>query len=123
MSWDATLYADGEEVLWQNYTHNVNGMIAAAYEAVSGEGTEQASGPLGAVIGAAWWKRLDGTSGEEGAAYLSRIIEGLEGAPERYRAMNPPNGWGDYDSLLGVLRKMRDAAAGISGPGLWHVSG
>ena len=56
MSWDAYLYTTEtrncphcsgvldqteQEVIWRNYTHNTNGMIAAAYEAVTGSSTEQ----------------------------------------------------------------------------------
>lgn len=141
MSWDATLYAltemaacpecghaldlpkrSEEEISDWNYTHNTNGMIAAAYEAVSGEQTDQCGGPLGPAIGAAWWDRLDGASGEAGKAYLSQIITGLEADPERYRAMNPPNGWGSYDSLLSVLREMRDAVP-VDEATVWRVSG
>lgn len=136
MSWDAylattatrccrhcggTLDQDEHMVNSWNYTHNTNGMIAAAYEAVSGNATEQCSGPLGHLIGAAWWKRLDGASGADGGAYLADIIKGLEAEPERFRAMNPGNGWGDYDGLLGVLREMRDAVPPESC--VWSVSG
>jgi hypothetical protein len=125
MSWDAYLETAGEcRVIrdW-NYTHNTNGMIAAAYEAVTGEATERCDGPLGPVIGAAWWRRLDGLSGTDGAAYLAEIVKGLEADPERYRAMNPENKWGSYDSLLEVLREMRDAP-GKDGPHtMWSVSG
>ena len=103
MSWDASF--DGE---WWNHTHNTNNMIAAAYELATGESTEQAAGPLGHVIGPAWWQRLNGMNGAEGAAYLGQIVKGLEADPERFQAMNPPNGWGDYDGLLEVLVAMRD---------------
>jgi hypothetical protein len=144
MSWDATLYAVtevknctecGHELAepreersgigWWNYTHNTNAMIAAAYEAVSGDATEQCGGPLGKAIGPAWWRRLDGASGPDGAAYLGQIIQGLEADPERFRAMNPPNGWGCYDGpdgVLGVLRKMRDSVPDGEAS-VWHVSG
>ncbi len=138
MSWDATLevtdttacpHCGGTvstasyEVESFNYTHNTNDMIAAAYEAVSGQDTEQCDGRLGAAIGAAWWRRLDGASGEDGAKYLGQIIAGLEADPGRYRAMNPPNGWGDYDQLLKVLHEMRDAVARHDLPASWRVSG
>jgi hypothetical protein len=136
MSWDASLYRakdgvmavdEAGEALWcfagWNYTHNTNGMIAAAYEAATGEATEQCGGPLGPVIGAAWWKRLDGASGESGAAYLSQVIEGLTGDPDRFRAMSPENGWGDYDGLLRVLREMRDLPDLIGAETVWSVSG
>jgi hypothetical protein len=122
MSWDATLYDDRGHVEgdW-NYTHNTNAMIAAAYEAVTGEATEQASGPLGPAIGAAWWSRLDGADGAGGHAYLSAIVKGLEADPARFRAMNPENGWGSYDGVLGVLREMRDRLP--EWPTRWEVSG
>jgi hypothetical protein len=124
MSWDADLYDDRghHEGEW-NYTHNTNGMIAAAFEAASGETTPQCGGPLAILIGAAWWKRLDGVSGKDGAAYLASIVTGLEADPERYRAMNPENGWGDYDGLLGVLREMRDKALTCDWPTTWSASG
>jgi len=141
MSWDATLYAvaevancehcgqklpeprqDRSEIGWWNTTHNINGMIAAAYESASGEGTEQCGGPLGNAIGPAWWRRLDGATGEDGRKYLAAIIGGLEADPERFRAMNPPNGWGSYDGLLGVLREMRDAVPDDHAS-VWSVSG
>src|SRR2546422_1037856 len=98
MSWDADLRAiSGTQEIYVrdwNYTHNCNGMIAAAYQAASGEATEQCDGPLGPAIGPAWWKRLNGASGEDGRAYLAKIIDGLEADPGKYRAMNPDNGWG-----------------------------
>jgi hypothetical protein len=122
VSWDADLIEDRghSEGSW-NYTHNTNRMIADAYEAVTGTPTAQASGPLGPVIGAAWWDRLDDMTGTEGRDYLAAIIRGLEADPDRWRAMNPPNGWGSYDSLLGVLREMRDAVP--DWPCTWHTSG
>ena len=125
MSWDACLQAaDGGYVTpeW-NFTHNTNGMIAAAYEAVTGNTTPQCGGPLGRAIGPAWWERLDGQPGGEGAEYLAVIVTGLESDPARYRAMNPENGWGSYDTLLPLLREMRDAPGAIGTPAVWQVSG
>lgn len=124
MSWDAELVAErGTELASWNYTHNVNVMIAAAYESVTGEATEQCDGPLGPAIGAAWWERLDGTTTDAGDAYLGQIIAGLEADPERFRAMNPENGWGDYDSLLKMLLEMRETAANYNDTVKWSVRG
>jgi hypothetical protein len=120
MSWDATLETT-ETIASFNFTHNTNGMIAAAYEAASGEQTPECGGPLGKIIGAAWWRKLDGASGCDGRAYLDQIIKGLTSDPARFRAMNPANGWGDYDGLLGVLREMRNAVP--DEPSVWRVSG
>jgi hypothetical protein len=98
-------------------------MIAEAVRVTIGAETPQATGPLGPHIGPAWWKRLDGVSGQLGAAYLASIVEGLESDPERFRGMNPPNGWGEYDGLLRVLREMRDRPAEDDRPSVWRVSG
>ncbi len=69
----------------------------------------------------AWWDLLHGRTGPEGAQLLDRIIKGLAADPERFRAMNPENGWGDYDSLLARLTEMRDAVP--EWPTTWSVNG
>lgn len=110
MSWDAYLMGpEGYEGEW-NYTHNCNGMANAvldesyqqrsvAEEVFRFEDREHVS----------WWKQLDGKDGADGAALLDKIIKGLEADPEKFEAMNPPNGWGSYDSFLEILRDMRDS--------------
>ena len=122
MSWDAALYSVTEvrdcphcghplpqprreeaEIGWWNFTHNTNRMI------------REAADPD-------WWDSLNGLPGAEGKALLERIITGLEADPERYRAMNPPNGWGDYGTLLKVLREMRGAVPADEVT-VWSVSG
>lgn len=122
MSWDVDLIDDRGhyEAEW-NYTHNINGMIAAALLDVDGTVVEQCDGPLGPAIGPAWWKRLHGMSGPDGAAFLDRIIRGLEADPDKFRAMNPKNGWGDYDSLVKVLTEMQNAVP--EWPCTWAASG
>lgn len=42
---------------------------------------------------------------------LQRAIDNLESDPDRYREMNPENGWGDYDGGLQTLRHLRDCIA------------
>lgn len=125
MSWDAYLETDGcAELEWWNYTHNTNAMI----EAVVGDAIAATPEPFWSALGndtmgrGAWWMLLDGLSGQEGAELLDRIASGLAAQPERFRAMNPPNGWGDYDRLLAVLREM--CAAGARHPAAtWRTSG
>lgn len=46
---------------------------------------------------------------EKAGKIIKEGIEKLEADPEHFRAMNPPNGWGSYDTLLPVLREIRDA--------------
>jgi hypothetical protein len=137
VSWDAYLtddrgHSDGE---W-NYTHNCNGMPARVFEDAGYElpwdsrpcyalPIDPATGcltyyPNGRHV-VSWWDHLDGMSGPEGAAFLDIIIRGLEADPGRFRAMNPTNGWGDYDSFLKVLQEMR--AAVPEWPTAWSVHG
>lgn len=125
MSWDADLTDDRghNEGSW-NYTHNCNGMIEAVLTEDEVDSTDE---PFWSALGGtgmgrgAWWDLLNRKSGPDGAALLHRIVLGLEADPERFRAMNPDNGWGDYDSLLKVLRDMRDAVP--EWPTTWAANG
>ena len=124
MSWDAELTDDrGHQEGWWNYTHNTNGMIEAAL----GDEIDDTLKPWWTVLGntamgkGSWWDLLDGSSGPEGAALLDHIIRNLEAEPGRFKEMNPENGWGDYDGLLGVLREMRDRVP--EWPTTWSVDG
>ena len=112
MSWDAYLSCDEcGPVVEQNYTHNTNRMISEALRLEEGEHAPPCPGSLGESIGPAWWFRLHGMTGAEGADYLNTILRGLRSDPGRFRAMNPPNGWGDFDRLAGVLAHMAAASA------------
>lgn len=135
MSWDADLIDDrGHSDGSWNYTHNTNGMVHAVLDDASVElpadtrpcrWLDRETGewhwaPEGHGT-VRWWAHLDGMDGQTGAAFLAVIIAGLEADPERFRAMNPSNGWGDYDTLLEILRQMR--AAVPEWPTTWSVSG
>lgn len=123
MSWDAYLHDDrGHEEHEAGYTHNTNRMIKCALLVIPGMQI-----PLGAeiVLGKRepiWYDRLNGMSGEDGAKFLDAIISEFEAFPDYYRRMNPENGWGDFDSLLGVLKGMRDAVP-TGWPTKWSVRG
>lgn len=39
----------------------------------------------------------------ECAPILEKAIDVMRREPERFKAMNPPNGWGDYDSVIDRL--------------------
>lgn len=99
MSWDASLECGtcGHEIRQWNYTHNCNRMANRVLTDIAHPGDET------------WWKLLNGMSGPDGAAFLAKIIAGLEADPETFRAQNPENGWGSYDSFVKVLSEMRDA--------------
>jgi hypothetical protein len=52
---------------------------------------------------------FDGKPASEFRAALTGAIDAMTAEPHKYRAMNPPNGFGDYDSCLKWLGEMRDA--------------
>jgi hypothetical protein len=126
MSWDASLTCDccGHEVGDWNYTHNTNRMIAAARESLGHVDAHDlgSTHPIMKAIGPPWYQVLNGMSGADGAWFLNEIVTALEDDPPRYRAMNPENGWGSYDSLLDVLRQMRDRST-TENPMTWRCSG
>lgn len=107
MSW--SLYPHGEvdgndvglDDGW-NYTHNCNGMIRAA-------GMDWSS------------EHLEGVTGKRLAIELAAAILVLETDPAKFIAMNPDNGWGSYETLLPVLRAIRDCAVKFPSS-TWHAS-
>lgn len=116
MSWDAVLsYGDEMGRDW-NYTHNTSRMIYRSLEASRyplPTDPDRPDQPL------TWWKHLDGMTAEDSVPFLEAIIGPLMEAPALFREMNPENGWGDYDSLLGVLAEMRLAAKNCPAATWW----
>jgi hypothetical protein len=112
MSWRIYLTDDRghEEGAW-NYTSNVSGMTHAAIDA---------SNHPAAGSGIHWLDHLNQSSGPDGAALIKAIVDQFAKDPERYRAMNPPNGWGDYDQWHALLREM--IAKVPEWPTFWSVS-
>lgn len=49
---------------------------------------------------------LHGRPARDWATALRAALAAMDAAPDRFRALDPPNGWGSYDSLLPVLREM-----------------
>lgn len=52
---------------------------------------------------------LHGKPVEEVAQVLSKGVAVMRADPARFQAMNPENGWGDYDSWLDYLDRIIDA--------------
>lgn len=111
MSYDVTFCADlGADELVpleggdRNYTSNVSGMWRKALGGVS----------LGDLLD-------PDPVAETLVDPLNKAIAEMMESPAIFREMNPPNGWGDYDSLLKVLRDMRDAVP--EWPTVWRCHG
>ena len=90
MSYDITFVipgtADDPVEPWRNYTSNVSGMWSEAI------GIER----LADLI-------RDNPKPADLLPYIERGIEAMKAHPDKYRAMNPSNGWGDYDGALAYL--------------------
>lgn len=137
MSWDVHLTDDRGhcEGDW-GYTHNCNGMAnEAARRAGLGQQLHDGSVEWWRRIGrddvadelaadpsyGSWWSVLDGMDGPDGAKWLGSILAELRADPMHFRAMNPDNGWGDFDSLVAIIDEMRRAVP--EWPCTWSASG
>lgn len=109
MSWDAYLECDscGHEVGWWNYTYNTTPMVCAAAE-------------VAGIDFHGFQKTLAGMTGPDGAAMLAVIASEMRSRPTAYQAMNPPNGWGTYVGILGVMSEMVGAVP--ESPTHWRVT-
>lgn len=65
-------------------------------------------GPMWRAAGADL-AEFHGRTAAQCATILRAGIATLEADPKRFRAMDPPNDWGSYDSLLPALRSLADA--------------
>lgn len=93
MSYDVTLTgAETREVELHeaNVTYNLAPMF---YEALGGDGL----------------RGLDGRGARQCRVKLDVALGEMTADPEKYRAMNPPNGWGTYEGALGFLKELYDA--------------
>ena len=106
MSLDVTLTVSRPtEVYWRNITHNLNKMADAA------------------GIYAHLWRpdEIQITKAGQLIEPLTAGLALLRSDPERFKAFNPENGWGDYEGLvnfveeyLAACRETPDADIGIS---------
>ncbi len=102
MSWSFSMHGEvcptcgrGAEIDEErNYTYNVSPMF---YDAL---------GELENGI-----RSLNGMTGDEGRPHLERAIMRMTDDPEKYQAMNPKNGWGDYEGALTLLSDLLEWSA------------
>ena len=71
---------------WRNPTYNLGEMFAEA---------------LGRRI-----REMRGVTGAEAEPILRAAVAAMESDPLRFKALNPPNGWGCYEDALNTLRWM-----------------
>ena len=73
--------------------------------------------------GESWFRWLNGETLSSAQPFFRAVVCELEANPDTYRAMNPENGWGNYDSLLEVLREMRDVQVPSPPSLVWETYG
>lgn len=49
---------------------------------------------------------LNGKKAKDAAAILEFVLNNMDEDAEGYRALNPANGWGDYDGFTAALREL-----------------
>jgi hypothetical protein len=68
------------------------------------------------------WDPLEGKTAEEIEPEIERLIGLMTKDPAAYRALNPKNGWGNYDSFLReVLRPLLEACK-ENPKAIFHIS-
>jgi hypothetical protein len=80
---------EGEELYWRNITHNLGKMAAAAD-----------------VYKALW--RPEEIKAKQAKDIIQPLTDGLQRLqedPERYRQLNPDNGWGTYEGLVSFVQE------------------
>ena len=76
-----------------------------------------------AVEGA--WERIkhsEGKKAQEIIGDVTDLLSALKADPAKFRAMDPSNGWGDYDGAIEFLEKLKEAVieAPLSIVGTWR---
>ena len=66
-------------------------------------------GPMWRAAGVPFDEGIEGKRGRELLDDLRVSLATLRADPARFKAMNPPNGWGDYDGLCDVVQRMIEA--------------
>jgi hypothetical protein len=82
-----------DEVFWANITHNLGGMADEAW-----------------IYHCLW--RPDEVGLTKAAQLIEPLREGLNrlrAEPAKYKALNPKNGWGDYDGLVRFVTEYLEA--------------
>lgn len=62
--------------------------------------------PMLRAAGFPGWKELVGASCVEAGGMLRKVAQVLAADPERFKAMNPANGWGTYEQAIDIMNAL-----------------
>jgi len=113
MSADIWLEIDGEQITVSNDLDDaVRDLIpmrsAAEVSATTFNLTYNLS-PMLTAAGMPRWSVMIGQSATAAGEIWHRVHDTLVEFPERFRAMNPPNGWGTYEDAVTVIGSLARA--------------
>lgn len=54
------------------------------------------------------FRTLDGETGRDALVRIEAALEKMKREPEKYRALNPSNGWGSYEGAVEVLERFAE---------------
>lgn len=63
---------------------------------------------------------IDEMTGQEAYKKLKHAHDELLKNPDKFKAMNPPNGWGSYDTFLTFIEKLMDLSS-LYPDYIWHT--
>lgn len=63
-----------------------------------------------------WGNLAQAPTAEAAGQHLLAVLDGMQADPERWRAMDPENGWGSYDRCLQVRLRLFAEECVAAGP-------
>lgn len=89
-----------------NYTYNVDPMFAMALDGDAQKGVQDGADLLLRRKDPALKRFIGKRAGDADVIdQLLSAVSAMEGEPERFRALNPANGWGDYEGAVDYMRR------------------
>lgn len=112
MSYDiwltGSLGGDGEVQIEEpgNITYNVDPMFALALDGDAAKGIQNGRELILERKGPALKRFIGKRAGDPDVIDgLLGALAAMEGEPDRFRALNPENGWGDYEGAVDYIRR------------------
>lgn len=93
-----------------NYTSNVSSMYYDAFKKFAKRNLETEEIPTYLIDeDSRWFEVINMCENNRQKIILKAMVDILKANPEKYRAMNPTNGWGDYEGAVDFLQKNYEA--------------
>jgi hypothetical protein len=107
MSADIWLEIDGEQItVTDGYDEAMRDLVPMRYAGEVTATTFNLTYNLSRMLreaGMPLWRDMLGMRAPEAGGIWHRVHDTLVEFPDRFRAMNPPNGWGTYEDAVNVI--------------------